>query len=86
MCAFPWEGRPYCPLEEIQKHTGVRVLESCTLEPLLTLGGGTFPEVGALKGSSEDSRPDLDLQLWVSQAGSHHVCWAPASGPLVPGD
>ena len=34
----------------------------------------------------EDSRPDLDLQLLGSQGGSQHVCWTPASGPLVPGD
>ena len=46
MRAFPWEGRPSYPLGESQKHMGVRVLESPTLEPVLTPSGGTFSEVG----------------------------------------
>ena len=46
--AFPWEGRPFCPLEEGKNHMGVwQVLESPTGEHVWTPGGAVCPEVSA---------------------------------------
>ena len=46
--AFPWEGRPFCPLGKGKNHMGAgQVLESPTGEHVCTLGGGVCPEVSA---------------------------------------
>ena len=44
--AFPWGGRPFCPLGEGKNHTGGgQVLESPTWEHVWTPGGGVCLEV-----------------------------------------
>ena len=44
--AFPWGGRPFCPLGEGKNDmVGGRMLESPTWEHVWTLGGGVCPEV-----------------------------------------
>ena len=47
-CAFPWGGRPFCPLGEGKNHMDAgQVLESLTGEHVWTPGGGVCPEVSA---------------------------------------
>ena len=49
ICAFPWGGRPFCPLGEGNNHRvlGGRVLESTSWEHVWTPGGGVCPEISA---------------------------------------
>ena len=77
--AFPWGGRPYCPLGTVRNYTGVWMLESPPGSLCRIRVGAHLLRLGR-RCSSEDSKPDLDLQLVGSRTGP------PASGPLMPGD